>query len=293
MADTKIIDCYCSECKHRTHHIVLGEGVNVSPDEDYFYRETLRVVKCCGCDNVSFDKEVEDESNVQYNQDGYEELVIEHISYPVKENSIEPLRSWEIPTVVKTAYTESVEALNNGSLLLAAIGFRATVEALCLQKGIGTGKLVTMINKLRDKGIITAADCERLHEARFMGNESAHQIEKPDREHVLMVLEVINNILNNLYVIDKKFKEVFEYRFKNYDDFQNLVEAGIKECSNGYEGTIYSFLPEDRKYRKTDLDKYEDELQKRIANKKFTRLSMLPQKPENKYRQGYRVELSS
>lgn len=288
--DHKTIDCYCSECKHRTHHVILGEGVNVSPDEDYFYRETLRVVRCCGCDNVSFDKEVEDESNVQYNQEGYEELVTEHISYPIKENGIEPLYSWDIPSLVKNVYNESVDSLNNGNLLLAAIGFRATVEALCLQKGIDTGKLVTKINKLRDKGIITAADCERLHEARFMGNESAHQIERPDREHVMMVLEVINNILNNLYIIDKKFKEVFEYRFKNYDDFQALVEAGIDECSKGYEGTIYAFLPEERKYRKADLDKYEAELQKRISDRKFTRLSVLPRKEESKYRQGYRVE---
>lgn len=284
------IDCYCSVCKHRTHHIVLGKGINYSPDEDYFYRETLRVVKCLGCDNVSFDKEVEDESNVMYNPEGYEELVREHISYPIKENSIEPLRSWDIPTLVKNAYYESVDSLNNGNYLLAAIGFRVTVEALCLQKGIDTGKLVTKINRLRDKGIITAADCERLHEARFMGNESAHQIEKPDREHLMMVLEVINNILNSLYIIEKKFKEVFEYRFKNYDDFQTLIEVGIDKCSQGDEGTIYAFLPEDRKYRKEDLDNYEAELQKRILSKKYTRLSILPRKEDSKYRQGYRVE---
>jgi len=240
--DYKTIDCYCSVCKHRTHHIVLGEGVNVSPDEDYFYRETLRVVKCCGCDNVSFDKEVEDESNVQYTQEGYEELVTEHISYPFKENSIEPLRSWDIPSLVKNAYNESVDSLNNGNLLLAAIWFRATVEALCLQKGIDTGKLVTKINKLRDKGIITAADCERLHEARFMGNESAHQIEKPDREHVMMVLEVINNILNNLYIIDKKFKEVFEYRFRTTMIFKLWWKQALMSAQKAMkEPSIRSF----------------------------------------------------
>lgn len=262
----------------------------MSPDEDYFYRETLRVVKCCGCDNVSFDVEIEDESNLEYNNEGYEELVTIHHSYPVKENCIEPLRSWEIPSLVQRAYTESVEALNNDSLLLASIGFRATVEALCMEKGILKGNLEKKIDELCKKGIITSLDCERLHATRFMGNESAHQIEKPNREHVLIVLEVINNILNNLYIIDKKFKEIIEYRFKDYDDFLRLIEKGIDECNKGDEGTVYMFLPDDRKYLKADLDKYEVELQKRIADKNYTRLSVLPKKADSKYRQLYKVD---
>ena len=247
------------------------------------------MVKCLGCDNVSFDREVVEESNVEYNEYGAPEIVPVHTSYPIKEGSIEPLRSWDIPHLVQKIYRESVESLNNGNLLLASIGFRATVEALCIEKGLTQGKLVTKINKLRDKGIITAADCERLHEARFIGNESAHEIQEPDKEHVLLVLEVINNILNNLYIIDKKCREVFEYRFKNYDDFQSLVEAGISEHNKGDEGTIYFFLPE-RRYRKEDLDKYEKELQDRISKGIFPKLSVLPKDKNSKYRQGYKIE---
>lgn len=288
--ETKTIDCYCSACKHKTHHIILGEGFNISPDDEYMYKAIYRVVKCCGCDNVSFDQEVIEECNVEYNQEGYEEIVPIHTSYPVKENSIEPLRSWDIPVLIEKAYRESVDALNNGNLLLASIGFRATVEALCIEKGFDKGTLNTKIDKLRDRGIITAADCERLHEARFMGNESAHQIQEPDKQHVLIVLEVINNILNNLYIIDKKFKDVIEYRFKDYDDFRKLVEAGVDKQTVGFEGTIYAFLPEQRKYRKDDLDKYEENLQKHISDKKFLRLSILSKPKDNKYRQVYRVE---
>lgn len=173
-----IIDCYCPQCKHRTHHEVLGEGKNVSPDEDYYYVSYYRVVKCCGCDTVSFDREVIEEGNVEYNQDGYEEIVPVHTSYPVKEYSIEPLVSWEIPSLINRAYKESVDALNNESYLLASIGFRATIEALCLENGINSGNLADKIDTLRKKGIITDADCKRLHEVRFMGNDSAHQMEK-------------------------------------------------------------------------------------------------------------------
>ena len=192
-------------------------------------------------------------------------------------------------TFLNRAYKESVEALNNDSYLLASIGFRATIEAICLENGISSGKLTQKIDILRDKGIITETDCKRLHEVRFMGNDSAHQMEKPDRQHLLTVLEVINNILNSLYIIEKKFNDVFEYRFKDYNDFQVLLEKGIDEHPNGTEGTVYMFLPE-RKYRKEDLDKYEIELQDRIKKGKFTRMSILQKKDDSKYRQGYRVE---
>lgn len=288
--ETKTIDCYCPVCKNVTHHLVLGEGMNQSPDNDYIWQEYYRVVKCCGCDHVTFDKETIDESNVDYNEFGEEEIVSIHTAYPIKENSIDPIRSFEIPTLIQRAYTESVDALNNGSFLLASIGFRATVEALCIENKIEKGTLVTKINKLRDKGIITSSDCERLHGARFMGNESAHQIEKPDREHVLIVLEVINNILNNLYIIDKKFKEVFEYRFENYEEFEKLVSIGVDKRTKDEEGTIFMFLPSERKYRKEDLDKYESEMQTRISDGRFTRLSVLPKQKDSKYRQRYKVE---
>ena len=194
-----ITDCYCPERKRRTHHAVLGEGSNVSPDEDYYYVATYRVVKCCGCDTVSFGREVVEECNVEYNQDGYEEIVPVHTSYPVKERSIEPLVSWEIPSLINRTYKESVDAINNESNLLASIGFRATIEALCLENVINSGNLASKIDTLRDKGIITDADCKRLHEVRFMGNDSAHQMEKPDCEHLLTVLDVINNILPLYY----------------------------------------------------------------------------------------------
>lgn len=286
---TNSVDCFCSICKHRTHHLILGEGKNVSPDDDYFYEAIYRVVKCCGCDNVSFDLEVSEESNVVYDKYGEETIEPIHTAYPIKENSIEPLCSWEMPVLIEKAYRESVDALNNGSLLLASIGFRATVEALCIEKGIQKGNLEKKIEELCKKGIITALDKERLHAARFMGNESAHQIVKPDREHVLMVLEVINNILNNLYIIEKKFKEVIEFHFKNYDEFQTMIEKGIEDYSSGTEGTIYLFLPEERKYRKSDLDKFEDILQQNISNGSFSKLSIVSKSKEGKYRQSYIV----
>lgn len=213
---------------------------------------------------------------MQCNEYGEMESVPEYISYPIRQGLISPLSSWDIPPVISRIYNESVNALNENCDILAAIGFRTTVEAICNEKGITSGKLVTKINKLKDKGIITKADCERLHQARFMGNDSTHEMIAPERSHLLLVLEVINNILNNLYIIDKKCRETFEYRFKDQADFLQILNEGVNRCNTGDTYTLYGFLPNDRKYRKKDIDQYEAELIVLIDNNQYTTLSKCP-----------------
>lgn len=274
----KEIDCYCSECNQTTHHTIHGYERNVyRDDDDSFYSESsFYVVKCKGCDHVSFLQVNDGDEYMQY--DEYNEMISvpEYITYPKHQGYIAPLSSWDIPSVISRIYNESVEALNSKCDILAAIGFRTTVEAICNEKGITPGKLITKINKLRDKGIITKADCERLHQARFMGNDSTHEMIAPERSHLLLVLEVINNILNNLYIIDKKCRETFEYRFKDQADFLQVLNEGVDRCNAGDTYTLYGFLPEDRKYRKKDLEQYEVELIKLIEDGTYTKLLKCP-----------------
>lgn len=281
------IDCYCDQCKQVTHHSIHGHEKNVYTDEhdEYYAESNFYIVKCKGCDNVSFLQVNDGDEYMQYNEYGDMDHVPEYITYPKRQGYIEPLSSWDMPAIISRIYKESVTALNQGCDILAAIGFRTTVEAICKEKGITTGKLATKINKLKEKGIITKADCERLHQARFMGNESTHEMVAPERPQLLLVLEVINNILNNLYIIDKKCRETFEYRFENQADFLQKLSEGVNRCHTGDTYTIYGFLPEDYKYRKVDIDKYEAELISLIDSGEYTELTKCP--PVDGIRQMY------
>lgn len=281
------IDCYCPKCNQKTHHRIHGGAQNIyRDDEDSYYLEsTFYVVKCMGCDNVSFLQVNDGDEYIRINDDGEMESAPEYITYPNHQGQINPLSDWEIPPVIRKIYNESISALNNNCDILAAIGFRTTVEAICNEKGLDSGKLVTKINRLREKGVITKADCERLHQARFMGNDSTHEIVAPERSHLLLVLEVINNIINNLYIIDEKCRETFPYRFRDMTDFLGLLQEGLKRCKSGETSNLYGFLPEEHKYRREDIEKYEVELLRLIDNAKFTELQRLPS--DNGKRQLY------
>lgn len=281
---------YCNCCKRQTNHQVLGEGVNEYQDDvDYNWaRYTYRIVKCLGCDNVSFNLEKTGSEYVRVNGiTGDEEQYSEFISYPDKEGMIEPIRSWDIPHIVSRVYMESVKALSEDCNILATIGFRATIEAICLDKNI-EGSLKTKIDRMKSQGIITKEDCRRLHELRINGNDSAHEMKSLSKEQLLVVYEVINGVLLSLYVLDKKFKDTFFYRFDSVDAFINLINEGIKHYSIGCSYVLRAYLPMEYKYRKEDIERYESELVQRINDGSYSKLA-LDGTPEDGKKQQFKL----
>lgn len=271
------LKCYCSACNRMTNHVVLSVDVNSFSDQDEgFYEDHIyRLVKCKGCDRVSFNLEKTGTAYEQYDEYGGEREVPEFTSYPQQEGEIVPIDdSWSLPSQVYVPYYESINAINHKAYLLAALGLRMVVEAVCLVKGAVGNDLKHKIDDLKNKGVITAADCERLHEARFMGNESAHEIQTPERDKLLIVLEIINGMLNNLYILDKKYKEKFPYRFDNYQDFETKIRQGLVRHHSGEQYTVYGFLPEDRMYDRADLMNYESQLKSKIAAGSFNGLTI-------------------
>lgn len=286
------IKCYCSRCNQHTHHIVMASHSNGSePDADFWWREDYRMVKCCGCDHVSFDIETVDESSVDYDPiDGSEIMVPYHRSYPVKEGLIECIENtWNFPYEVYGIYSETITAINEGCYRLAAAGFRATVEAICKDKNIQFKNLEAKINGLRKAGIITEADRNRLHTVRFMGNDAVHQIAAPTRESLLLVFEIINGVLSNLYVIDDKTKGKLECPIKTIDEFLVLLNQGLAMRSVGEIDILKNLLPENRRLIHEDRNRFEAELQTKINAGEYTKLSLCPA-PAPGRNQQYKIE---
>ena len=290
-AKTKTIKCYCSSCNQRTNHEVISEISNYSPKNDEFWwRDDYRIVRCCGCEHISFNLESVDESMVEYDPvDGSESLVPEFTSFPQKEGMAKPVEyTWDFPSDVYGIYQEAVKAYNEGCLRLAAAGFRATVEAICNDKCISSKNLELKINGLKKAGIITEADRNRLHSVRFMGNDSIHEMKTPDKNSVKLVMEIINGILTNLYIIGDKAKAL-ESPINTIGDFISLLDEGLSTRAVGDTDILKNLLPVNRRLIREDLSRFETELQGRISSGEYTKLSMAPA-PTNGRNQQYRVE---
>lgn len=286
------IKCYCSSCKQHTHHKVLAVYKRGSePDDDYWWTQNLRMVQCLGCDHVSFDIETVEESNVDYDEfTGNVEYVPVHVSYPDKEGLIECIGfTWNFPQNVYAIYRETINALNNGCLRLAAAGFRATVEAICIDKQIAFKNLEAKINGLKKSGIITEADRNRLHAVRFMGNDAVHQMMEPSKESLLLVHEIISGILTNLYVIDDKTNGKLERPVKTIEEFINILDEGLSNRHVGEVDILKNLLPENRRLIKEDRTRFEAELKEKINNGEYSKLSLCPS-PNQGQNQQYKIE---
>lgn len=281
---------YCSVCKRLTHHNILGEkSVTADGDEDSWWNQTYRIVQCCGCDNVSFNLESMDESMVKFDVDGNEELYSEYTSFPVDEGDVRPIEfTWNFPSTIYKIYFETLTALNNKCYALAAAGFRMIVEAICKDKEIKFKNLEAQINGLRKQGIISEADRNRLHSVRFMGNDSVHVEKAPTKEDLLLVLEIINGILSNLYVIEDKIKDKLEKPIQTYKDFEALLLEGLSSREVGEVDILRNMLPENRRLIKEDIASFESQLKQNIQEGKFSKLELCPLPSEGR-KQQYKI----
>lgn len=282
---------YCSVCGRITHHNVLFEKkTGAGPNDDFWWHEEYRVVQCCGCDHISFNLESVDESMVRYNEiDGSEELYPEYTSYPVAEGNIQPIEfTWNFPNTIYSIYRETLTALNEKCYFLAGAGFRMIIEAICKDKQIKFKNLEAQINGLRKQGIISEADRNRLHTIRFVGNDSVHVAKSPTKEDLNLLLEIINGILFNLYVIEDKLRGKLEKPIQKYEDFEKLLLDSLSSYEVGHVDILRNLLPKNRQIIKDDISVFENQLKQNIEIGQFTKLELCPTPPDGR-RQQYKI----
>ncbi len=239
-------------------------------DSDMVYGSTeYCVVQCCGCDNISFLRIDYDESWVDNN----DKLIPIYTSYPFHEGQVEPISSWNMPRRICEVYCEAITAYNNKCSILAAAGFRATIEAICKNKEITGSDLRVRINNLQKKGHITLQDRDRLHSIRFMGNDSIHEMKEPEEKDLALVLEIVNNTLNNLYVLEAKTRGM-EKTISNFNDFLQALAIHLFDFNPGDIATLKAILNNDRRIMDEDRTRFEAELQNMIRNDGYTKLSL-------------------
>lgn len=266
----KTVDTYCHSCKQKTHHqILFSKEVTTGNDEEVYGSTEYCVVQCRGCDTISFLRMDYDESWV----DEDDNLIPSCTSYPFREGQVEPISSWMMPRKICDVYCEAVTAYNNNCSILAAAGFRAAIEAICKNKQITGSDLRVRINNLQKKGYITLQDRDRLHSIRFLGNDSIHEMRAPEEKDLALVLEIVNNTLNNLYVLDEKTRGM-EKTISKFDDFLKALAIHLFDYNPGEVATLKDILHNDRRIMDEDRVKFESELQDLIRQGDYVKLSL-------------------
>ena len=122
-------------------------------------------------------------------------------------------------------------------------------------------------------------ESKRLHSIRFLGNDALHEIEKPKKAQLDILLEIINHLLSNLFINDRIIKGKIDTIIDDYKDFKNLLQRRVTKEMLKKEFSIEDFLGKSRRLiSKENLSKFLNELNKEIKSKEIDYLEIINDK---------------
>ncbi len=196
----------CQKCNGKTYHKVL-----ISADVDgedsswnYYYEERYQVIQCQGCRKLSFRRSQTNSEDCVEDEKGETFYVLHEELYPSRVAGRHKLGDAHfLPFPILQIYGETYRAICNKQPILAGIGIRALIEAVCKEKAANGKNLEDKIDSLVTIGVLTRDGADILHSLRILGNLAAHEI-KPHSEQTLSIaMDVVEHILRGVYILPK------------------------------------------------------------------------------------------
>lgn len=278
MAENTHITSYCKSCGKDTNQLIVKEYFVPYDPNDYPEELYYQIIKCAGCDYVSFRIMQIDLQNEHYDFNGdlyYPENVT---NYPVPLKGHKEFQWFELaelPIIVKSIYQNTLKSYANDSKILTGIGLRTCIEAVCNDKGIEGKSLESRINKLKTSGFISISDTNHLHGIRFMGNDSAHDIKQPNDRELEIALRIVEHLLSSIYILPKISNGTLQTVIDNYKDFKTLLIKLLNDnFKSGDEHGLFRFLDKDYRRCQENIEDFEKQIIKDIQNGDFTDLQL-------------------
>jgi len=273
-AEIKNIKSYCNVCQGQTNHSILFFKKLQSDNPDYRTETKYFVVECMGCEAVTFRQEDHDYEATYPDENDNWVHEREVYLFPKSLKNHRALEQYLLPKQIKIVYVETIEALKSNCYLLSGVGFRAVIEAICIDKDIPGRNLEIKINNLARSRFITEKEAERLHAVRFMGNDSVHEMAVPQENALYVTLEIIEHLLNNLYIIDRHSKSVLDTFITNNEDFNDLLYEKLIKFKKDDDFPLAKYLGKSVRRLNGQISNFELNLIDRINSGKFPYLKI-------------------
>lgn len=246
---------FCRRCKGlRNHKLLFGKKIRGNEDDYFQWVENFNTIECLGCETISFLKIYSDTEMQYYNDEGEPDYGEEIEIYPKYLENVEELNLTSyLPTKIKSIYSETIIALKNKLYILTAGGLRTTIEAICNHLKIKKGDLSSRIDLLHTKGYLSLNESKRLHSIRFLGNDALHDVDIPKKENILVLLEIVNHLLENLFIQDKKMGNSMARIIDSFEDFTKAIRNNIDKDSVGKVFSLNELLGNSRRLVKPKL----------------------------------------
>ena len=199
------IKVFCGLCQRETNHLVLCKRqISSSSEDDYRWSEDHYFCRCAGCDHYCY--AIASETEDDWLHGDYEPS---WKTYPKRAGELKPIdRTFDLPRKVRILYREIIDAVNVRLSILAAIGLRALVEAICKERGVSGNSLVELIDGLATNGVLSGEQAKILHSHRFMGNVAAHELQQAHWNEIEAALDIAESMIKAIYILPKLSEEI-------------------------------------------------------------------------------------
>lgn len=280
MNNGEILKTDCENCRGHRNHEVLAVIETTGDPDDYQFHKYDCIIKCRGCDTISFLTRFKDLESGGYTDEGCWEYEISDTRYPYIFETINDVEDFDlVPDIVSKIYKETKSAIQSKSFIIAGAGMRAIIEAICNDQEITGKDLKSRINKLVTLGLVSKEDAKRLHAIRFLGNDSVHDIKPAKKAALAISLRIVNHIIETLYTLQEA-SSILETSIETFDEFKPLVQKVIKNAKSGSIVTLRGLLgPHCRRIE--NLDSMENDFQTSIAANEIMNIALEGTKDPN------------
>lgn len=271
MSDIPVDSAFCYSCSKQTNHQILATHSYHTDPNDYYMVFDYQIIRCMGCSNYAFRFIETDVEELRYYPDEERELYKRHHQrekiYPKNIQLTDDY--WDLPKTVHDIYSETLLAIQETSYILAAIGLRTTLEAICQDKNVSGNDLEQKIEQLYSDGWITERDFQHLHAIRFLGNDAAHEIAKAEKHQIQAALKIIEHLIESLYILEGQISGKLEIV---YEKFIEQLKHKIKTVNGQF--TLSNLFTEEKNIFTKKLPEYQERLITDIKNGKIKFLQL-------------------
>ncbi len=204
LARIEVMQAQCNTCGGMRKQRILKKVSKSWDDERYsvWGKNEYSLLECAGCEDIS----LLDQSWFSENTDSDGNPVLNETYYPPSIYRRQPTwfgmldKQWHITKLLQEVYN----ALQNSAPALAAMGLRAIIEAIMIDKVKDGGTFSDNLKKFRSGGYISDIQHRALLAALELGHASIHRGHIPDDFELDTALDITENLVHLLYVLEHR-----------------------------------------------------------------------------------------
>jgi hypothetical protein len=194
------------------HNEEWQEGVTDDPRDDITGKDCYELLKCAGCGHVVFRHTMTHSQN--YDKNG--NLMKTVIYSPPKQIRKKPRLLSVVAGKLQCGWREPISnlldeiyiALHSECPRLAAMGIRALLEHIMIDKAGDCDSFRKNIDAFKKKGFMSESEQELIETALEVGHASIHRNYKPAFDILISALDITESLINKLYLFPLQAKAI-------------------------------------------------------------------------------------